>query len=101
MDRDNIQLKLARLERELLALKTFAKASPRVQAYVKTATISEAGSVVVKYGDGNQPILSEFYFDWGDATGLVPSGNSQTVIVFSHVVGTLTVVSTRPILSIG
>ena len=87
MDRGTLQLKLARLERELLAL--------------KTATISASGTVTVKYGDGNQPILSEFYFDYGDATGLVPSGNSQTVIVFSQVVGTLTVVSTRPILSIG
>lgn len=101
MDRGTLQLKLARLERELLALKTFAKASPRIQAYTKTATISASGTVTVKYGDGNQPILSEFYFNNGDAAGLVPSGNSQTVIVFSQVVGTLTVVSTRPIISIG
>lgn len=101
MNRETLQLKLARLERELLALKTFAKASPRIQAYTKTVTISDGGTVVVKYGDGNQPIFSEFYFENGDATGLVPSGNSQTVVVFSQVVGTLTVVSTRPILSIG
>ena len=97
---NTLQIMLAKLEREILALKTAGKASPRIQAYTKVLENAPIGTRTITYADGSQPIISEFYFENGDAVGFTPSGNTQKVVIFSQSVGDLTVVSIRPIVSI-
>lgn len=102
MTLDNtLQIELVRLAREITNLKTAHSVSPMIRAYTMRKQISDfSNPVTITYADGNQPIISELFFDWGDAIGLTPTGNTQKVVVSSQVVGYLTVVSTRQILSI-
>lgn len=53
----------------------------------------------ITYGDGMQPILSEFYFE-GLAWAQEPSGNTQNVYFWAQVYATCTIMSTRPIISV-
>lgn len=99
---------LARAETEIRALKTAQKIPSLIRGYSFTFTVASDGSgdvygngmyqYVITYGDGDQPILSEFYYD-GVTWQQEPSGNTQRVFFWAQMVNECTIVSTRPILS--
>lgn len=101
--------KIAMLDREVLNLKTAQKIPSLIKgvSYSFQVVMDGQGDIyhngmyqyLVTYGDGLQPILSEFYYE-----GLVwpqkPSGNTQRVFFNSQINALCTIISTRPIISV-
>lgn len=103
-------IKIAEIDRELLNLKTAQKIPANIKgaSYVFNVAMDGQGDVYrngmyqyrITYGDGIQPILSEFYYE-GTVWAQQPSGNTQRIFLYSHINGApCTITSTRPIVSV-
>ena len=102
---DGLIRELMGVRREILALKTAQKIPALIRAYSISFNASGDGSggvysngiyhYRVFYEDGDQPILSEFYYG-GTVSSSVPSGNTQEVYLYSQYLTDCYVVSTRP-----
>ena len=103
INKETLQIKLAKLERELLRLKTSAKVAPSFSTYFGSISIdSRLKEFTITYADGPQPIITDFYGGWeGVVVPWTPSGNTQRVYTYGFKGRTMGIVSTRPILSIG
>lgn len=101
--------KLATAEREIRALKTAQKIPSLIRGYMREFEAVTDGSgdqyqngmyhYRIIYGDGPQPILSEFYYE-GLVWPKAPSGNTQDIYCYAQATATCAVMSTRPIVSV-
>lgn len=100
---------LAKAEREIHSLKIAQKIPSLIRGYMQQFDVVVDGSgdqylngmyrYRITYGNGPQPILSEFYYEglvWPQA----PSGNTQEIYCYSQTTATCAIMSTRPILSV-
>lgn len=103
-------MKIAEMDREVLALKTAQKIPSMIRgaSYTFNVVMDGQGDVYrngmyqyrITYADGPQAILSEFYFE-GLAWAQEPSGNTQRVFFNAQISNSpCTIVSTRPITSV-
>lgn len=106
--KDRLIRQITNAERELLALKTAQKIPSLIRGYSYSFTVESDGTgdqylngmyrYNITYGDGSQPVLSEFYYE-GLSWPQAPSGNTQLVTFYSQTIATCTIISTRPIIS--
>lgn len=94
-----LQQEIENLMKEVRALKVTATVPSMFKCYTWGPQIPPALEIEITYGDGEQPIVSEFY------TGSTvmpeqPSGNTQRVHMYSQYQYELFIASTRPIESI-
>lgn len=100
-DAKDLQEFLIQAEREIHDLKTAAKLTPMVRTFWATIEPTSQKPIIITYEDGSQPIITNA-FCWSDIIIGTVQGNTQKVFYggqsgYGIVV---TVVSTRPILSI-
>lgn len=98
-DYKNVQGLLENLEREIIDLKTSHSVSPVVGTFYASITPSSTSPITITYEDGANAIITDIYSDATAILGTV-SSNTQTIYFSSQAATKLTVVSTRPILSI-
>ena len=99
-----LQKELAELERELLHLKTSSKITSMLNVYTasKHLELDVFYEITVQYAEGNTPLITECYVsEGGQVMPATPIGNTQKIYLGEYAEQTLTIVSTRPILSIG
>ena len=96
---NNIQALLEAIQREIIDLKTSHNIAPDVQTYYASITPTSNATITITYGDGEYDIISSVYTASDAVLGPI-TGNSQTLFYSGQAGQTLTVVSTRPILSI-
>lgn len=98
---DDFSKEVEELERALRGLKTYKRIPPTVSFYTATFTPSNLiNPIVITYAAGGQPIIVDFY---SAGLTLEPGevvGNSQNLAISSQSMGTVTIKSTRPILSV-
>lgn len=107
--KDEFIRKLADAEMEIRNLKTAQKIPSLIRGYSYTFTVESDGTgdlylngmyrYQVTYADGEQPVLSEFYYE-GLAWPQVPNGNTQLVTFYSQIIASCTIISTRPVQSV-
>lgn len=99
MSNQVLQTEINKLRSEIRALKVGSDIPSKLRTYTWGPEFPPALEIEVIYGDGDQPILSEFYT--GSTTmPEKPSGNSQRVHMYSQVPYELFIASTRPILEV-
>lgn len=108
MDNKFVQ-KLATMDREVKALKTAQRIPSLIRGDSYSFQIVADGQgdtysngmyhYRVTYGDGPQPIMSEFYCE-GLAWAKEPVNNSQDVYFWAQISNTCNIMSTRKILSV-
>lgn len=99
MDNKNVQELLQEIEREIKDLKVAASIPPTVKTYWATFIPSSTSPITITYGEGRQPIISMPYSWYSSIMGNIQN-NTQVILHSSQTPLELTVVSTRPILSI-
>lgn len=100
MNDKKLQDTIKRFEQELRDLKTAAKSSPIVRSFQTTfLPTSGIAPITITYGAGTQPIITNVYAE-GTAILGRPSGNMQKVFYEATAPTTITIVSTRQILSV-
>lgn len=99
---DTLQIRIKKLQQEVLALKTAKKAGLLLQTETYTVPGFDyaTGLYKITYDDGNQPIITT---DYSQVKGTMfsPSGNEQYFYYAgSGAIGTLNLQSTRKILNV-
>lgn len=98
-DYNNIQQLLEQLEREIIDLKTAHSNSPVVKTFSGSITPESTDPITITYESGNNDIISDSY-TYSDSILGVVSDNAQSMYYSGQASLPVTVVSTRPILSI-
>ena len=92
--------RLKRLKQELLNLKQLKKANCASKYYISsTSSGTYYNTWRITYKAGSQPIISEV-LSYQDTSLSAPVGNQQYIFSFSQTTNTITVLSTREVISI-
>lgn len=94
----NLQKEILRLEKELLALKQTRRLPSMLYSYSYSVGTITPSRYLVTYASGSQPIISEFV-SYATITPGQISGNTQYIWAFSQSSASLTILSTRQVLS--
>jgi hypothetical protein len=95
----DLQAMLIDMNREIRDLKTAHKISSPVKNFFASIEPSSTQPITITYGSGQNDIITDVYTDADAVLGTI-SGNTQTIYFTSQAPLAVTVVSTRPILSI-
>ena len=98
-DYNKLDTMLLEMKREILNLKTAHNMSPFVRTFYATIEPSSTQPITITYDDGDNDIITDVYTDADAVLGAV-SSNTQKLYFSSQAPLEVTVVSTRPIISL-
>ena len=94
-----LQREVEELRREILSLKVACAIPAQLEFYTWSADAPPSFQCEITYGEGNQPVITEIYYG-GELTMTQPVGNKQKIYMYASGAYAITIVSTRPILSV-
>lgn len=94
-----LQKEVEELRREILSLKVSCAIPTQLEFYTWSANYPPSLQCEVTYGSGTQPIITEIYYG-GELTMAQPANDKQRIYMYAQAQYPITIVSTRPILSV-